>query len=112
MTTAKRDRLQASIAALEHQRNELLQCIDVLEELLRARSRAAVDRVRDFCDGWELDHGAGAHPVVLQGLNHMALAFDDLRELLNVSERGLQCRSACSAGLDEGRKGLSENVGV
>ncbi len=43
---------------------------------------AAIDRVRAFCDGWELDHGVGAHPVVLQGLNHAALAFADLRELL------------------------------
>ncbi len=37
-TDLQRNRLQASIEALEHKRNELLQCIALLEEMLENRA--------------------------------------------------------------------------
>lgn len=42
------------------------------------RAAMALDRVDAFCAGWERDHGPECHPVVLEGLNHMALAYPDL----------------------------------
>ncbi len=37
----------------------------------------ALDRVQEFCEGWGFEHGPDAHPVVLEGLNHLALAYGE-----------------------------------